>query len=367
MHLGIDAANIRSGGGVSHLVEVLRAAQPAEAGFERVTVWAPPATLQKLPQRPWLVALAPPLLTGSFAQRLAWQRYRLPLLCRAGCDVLFAPGGLCAGGFAPCVTMSRNMLPFEPTEMERYGPSWMGLRLRMLRWLQAGSFRRADGLIFLTRYAQAAVLPQVGSLHGLAAIIPHGVHERFLCPPRPQLPLSTYGPQRPFRLLYVSIVDVYKHQWQVVQAVAQLRAAGLPVSLDLVGPAYGPALRQLHQAITRYDPRGQWVRSHGEVGYGQLSSVYHAADGFVFASSCENMPNILVEAMAAGLPIACSRRGPMPEILGHAGVWFDPEQPDDIAAALTTLLEDVSGRETWAWRAYEATAHYSWERCATET
>jgi len=46
--------------------------------------------------------------------------------------------------------------------------------------------------------------------------------------------------------------------------------------------------------------------------------------------------NILVEAMASGLPIACSNRGPMPEVLGDAGVYFDPEDPHDIARALRT-------------------------------
>ena len=35
------------------------------------------------------------------------------------------------------------------------------------------------------------------------------------------------------------------------------------------------------------------------------------------------MPNTLVEAMASGLPIACSDRGPMPEVLGDGGVLFD--------------------------------------------
>ena len=79
------------------------------------------------------------------------------------------------------------------------------------------------------------------------------------------------------------------------------------------------------------------------------------------------MPNILLEAMAAGLPIASSNRGPMPEILGESGVYFDPEQPEQIAAALEELLRDPSLRAHRAQAAYERAATYSWRRCAGET
>ena len=54
MRLGIDASNIRSGGGVTHLVELLRAAEPSAYGFAQVIVWASQATLTRLDERPWL-------------------------------------------------------------------------------------------------------------------------------------------------------------------------------------------------------------------------------------------------------------------------------------------------------------------------
>jgi glycosyltransferase involved in cell wall biosynthesis len=79
------------------------------------------------------------------------------------------------------------------------------------------------------------------------------------------------------------------------------------------------------------------------------------------------MPNILLEAMAAGLPIACAKRGPMPEILGESGVYFDPEQPREIADAVRTLANDAGLRAECARRASERARHYSWERCASET
>ncbi len=74
-------------------------------------------------------------------------------------------------------------------------------------------------------------------------------------------------------------------------------------------------------------------------------------DHFVFASSCENMPNTLVEAIAAGLPLACSRRGPMHEILGDTGLYFDPESHLSIAEAIRRLIDDPLLRDESASRA----------------
>ena len=99
----------------------------------------------------------------------------------------------------------------------------------------------------------------------------------------------------------------------------------------------------------------------------KLHELLRAADLFVFASSCENMPNVLLEGMAAGLPIACSNRGPMPEVLGDTGVHFDPERPDEIASALRRLAEDDALRRRLAAAASERARQFSWERCARET
>jgi glycosyltransferase involved in cell wall biosynthesis len=168
-------------------------------------------------------------------------------------------------------------------------------------------------------------------------------------------------------LLYVSILDVYKHQEQVVQAVALLRQEGLPVKLDLVGPAYPPVLSRLTAMLRQLDPQGNFINYAGPLPYAEMPGVNRDADGFVFASSCENMPNILLEAMASGLPIACSGRGPMPEVLGEAGVYFDPEDPTSIAAALRELLSSPELRARWAQAAYQRARGFSWEQCAQQT
>jgi glycosyltransferase involved in cell wall biosynthesis len=173
--------------------------------------------------------------------------------------------------------------------------------------------------------------------------------------------------EQPLRALYVSIVDVYKHQGNVARAVHALRAAGLPIAIDFVGPAYAPALAPFQATLRELDPEARGLRYAGSVPFEKLHELHRDADVFVFASSCENMPNVLLEGMAAGLPIACSNRGPMPEVLGEVGVLFDPERPEEIAAALRRLAEDTALRRRLAQAASERARQFSWERCARET
>ena len=79
------------------------------------------------------------------------------------------------------------------------------------------------------------------------------------------------------------------------------------------------------------------------------------------------MPNILLEMMISGLPIACSNKGPMPEVLGKAGIYFSPEKPEDIIHALRKLIESPLLRMELAQASYERALVYSWQRCADET
>lgn len=367
MRLGIDASNLSGGGGLTHLSELLKASEPHQQGITQVVVWGGRRTLSQIPARQWLDRVHEPMLDLPLPMRLYWRTVRLPRLAGRTCDLLFVPGGGYAGTVRPFVVMSRNLLPFEKAEMHRFGLSWVSLRLMLLRRAHTRSFSKADGVIFLTEYARSVVLGELKGVNGRSTIIPHGIDGGFFRSPRRQEPIEAYSRSQPLRCLYVSIVDMYKHQWHVVEAVARLRQKGIPLVLDLVGPAYPPALRRLRQVIRRVDPEEEFIRYRGPVPYSELASCYHEADVFVFASSCENMPNILLEAMAGGLPIASSKRGPMPEVLGEAGVYFDHEDPRGIAEALQRLIEDPAFRERCAGLAHQRAQKYSWKLCARET
>lgn len=353
----------RSGGAVAHLVGILGNGEPLEYGFGEVHVWGYPKLLAALPSRPWLHRHSPDCAKQSIGHQLFWERFRLPDEIRAvGCCLLFNvdAGSVCT--FGPSVTASRDMLSYEPGEMQRYGLSRARLRLWALKHVQNASLRRANGVIFLTRYAGKIIEGACGRL-ARVDYIPHGIGEEF----RQVIPPKIGSRDEPIRILYVSNVAPYKHQWNVVEAVHRLRGQGYNLRLQLVGGGGGPAWGRLMKVLEVLDPDRKFVEMHPLVEHKKVPAFLAQAHLFLFASSCENMPVTLLEAMAAGLPIACSDRGPMPEVLRDGGIFFDPEKSSSLVTALQKLLISPERRENLATRARQLAGQYSWSRCARET
>ena len=71
-----------------------------------------------------------------------------------------------------------------------------------------------------------------------------------------------------------------------------------------------------------------------------------------------------VEAMACGTPVVSSRAGSLPEVVGDAGVYFDPTDVGSIAAAIESLLNDQGRRESLARRALQQAALFTWDASA---
>jgi glycosyltransferase involved in cell wall biosynthesis len=186
-------------------------------------------------------------------------------------------------------------------------------------------------------------------------------------PPREQRPFETYSESRPFRWLYVSAIYDYKRPWNVAEAVARLRRAGAPVVLEFLGPGHPSSLGRLNASLDRLDRTRRFITVAPGAPHQDLPALYAACDAFVFASTCENMPNSLLEAMAAGLPIASSDREPMVSIARDGAVYFEPEDPASIAAAMDQLMRDAGLRARLAARAHALAEPYSWTRCARQT
>lgn len=369
MILGIDASNIRGGGGVTHLVELLRAANPEEYGFVKVIIWGGTSTLEKIEERGWLKNVNEPLLNKSLIHRIYWQKFILSKLAiKENCDILFIPGGSYFGKFRPFVTMSQNLLPFELKEIKRYGFSLFSLKMVMLNYTQSNTFKNANGVIFLTEYARNVVIDKIKLNIKKLIVISHGINFKFFTRPRIHKSISKYSYNKPFKLLYVSFIGEYKHQWNVVRAIGILRQMNIPVHLTLIGsPDEKKAFSKLTKAIKEIDPNHKFVQYFSEVSYSEIEKKYKDADIFIFASSCETFGQILTEAMASGLPIACSNMSAMPEILGDAGVYFNPEDPKDIAKTLEILIQNENLRSELAQLAYIKSKQFSWEKCSNET
>lgn len=360
MKIGIDATNIKAGGGLVHLKKILENNPPSDIEISVVGGnW-----LDVISHKIWLtkvIFLKPfaSLLTQEF-----FKRTRLPKILNKT-DIIFVPGGTFRTKKRPYVSMSQNMLVFEKDERDRFPISFNWLRYIILERLQLRSFENAAGIIFISNYAKNYILSKYPKLASIkSTVIYHGISNEFRAKPKTQNRIETYSEAMPFKLLYVSIINFYKHQWNVIEAVKRLRSENFPIQLDLIGPMYEPARMRFQESIEGSE---DFINYIGRVDYDQISAKYKEADLFVFASSCENMPNILVEAMSAGLPILCSSFGPMPEILKDGGDYMDPTNVDSIYFGIKKLLNDPNRREEIAKKAYQIAEAFAWEKSAQET
>jgi glycosyltransferase involved in cell wall biosynthesis len=363
--LGIDASRNRSGGAKSHLIGILTEGDPNKHGIREVHVWTYRSLLDSIPDQSWLFKHNPKELEQSLAKQVWWQAMKLSREVKeAGCDILFTTDASTFCRFKPMVVMSQDMLSYEPRVMKYFGLTKERFRLLGILYLQNRAIRSAAGVIFLTRYAARLIQRSCGPLSRVS-YIPHGIGKNI----KHTQPVKTWpmDNQHAIRCLYVSNTAIYKNQWIVVRAIATLRRKGYNIYLHLVGGGSGKAEQLLQKEIALSDPDKTFVKQTGFVPHKEIPVILACSDLFIFASSCENMPISLLEAMAVGLPIACSNRGPMPEILADGGVYFDPVGADSIAAAVEQLLTDSVLREKVARRAKKLSEQYSWARCADET
>jgi glycosyltransferase involved in cell wall biosynthesis len=75
----------------------------------------------------------------------------------------------------------------------------------------------------------------------------------------------------------------------------------------------------------------------------------------------------VLEAMARGVPVACSDRTSLPEVAGDAALLFDPEDTAAIASAVDRLFRDPAGAERLRVAGQERAKHFTWERTADLT
>lgn len=363
MRLVIDASNIRDGGGITHLRELLSAAEPALYGFNEVVLWASSNTIAEMPMQSWLKCYHDPLLDKSLPYRLYWQLRKFPALLSKKKDLLFVPGGSFYGNFKPCIVMQSNLLPFCKNEIARAGINGFWARLLLLRWGQTRTIKKADAIIFLSNYAKTLTL-QSKNVKVKHEVIPPGIHPVFFA----EAARERQTAKRPtLDILYVSRVERYKNHDQVIKAVSLLRDKGHLVRLILAGSGRPKILDEFKRCVDRHDSKKEFIEYHGEISQEKIVSLYQRADLFVFASSCESFGQILLEAMASALPIACANISAMPEILQEAGIYFNPHDAFDIAAKLEFLINNPEQRQELGKQAKLLAQNYSWKRCAKDT
>ncbi|MBX2944143.1 MAG: glycosyltransferase family 4 protein [Cyclobacteriaceae bacterium] len=346
----IDASNILAGGGKTHLVELMKHAEPDTHGFDKVIVYGHEGVMKEIPPKPWLEKVTPALFAHGYLGRWLWK-----VVARKSVQngIWFVPGtGSAPGNY---VTMCQNLLPLDREERNRYFFSLTWLRLTLLSMLHPRAFAKAKGVIFLNEYCYNALPKAEQHLIRSKSIIPHGVSESFFTQRIAQETNKT------LKLIYVSTVAVYKHQWCIAQAIEELRQEDIDVEIDFIGTAYSHALKQLSPFLNKN------IRYHGPVDYKQLPEWYSKADAFIFGSTCETFGMVLLEAMAGGLPVLCSKYSSMSETLGNHAFYFDPLNVNDIKRIILHSYREREALVELAISGQKYAREFRWERTAQQT
>lgn len=369
MILGIDCSASPSGGGRRHLQELFSNFDVKKHRFEKIKLWASQVYLDSLPEYPWLIKMTHPFLDGNVIYKFIWRIFIRDKSINNQVDVLFSPFGTYTGKVKPYVSMSRNMLIFDKIERNRFFISITWLKLITLYFIQKKSFKNADGIIFISVYARNYISKIIDLNNKLSVIINHGISKTFDIKPREQFPIEKYSKKKPYRILFLSSIWVYKHPLKLLKAIEILYKKGYPIHLNIVGDnaqkEIGDALEAKIHILSREN--GNFITWHKDVKLGEVQKHYINNDMFIFTSTCENMPNILIEAMASGLPICCSSFPPMPEFLEDAGVYIDPLNVNQIALTIEKLLLNPQLRTSISEKSYSLSNKFSWDKCTDET
>lgn len=259
--------------------------------------------------------------------------------------------------------MFRNMIPFDQQALRRIPFGLQKIRNFLLKRAMLKSMAGADLTIFISEYARNFIERLTSVRH--AVTIAHGIGEAFRtrgkAVPRPAwLPDGEY-------LLYVSRFDAYKHQLEVVTAFSTLPPQiRMHYKLVLAGEVDELFAKQV-MAFVRFHGLESGVIIAGAIPYAQLPEVYHHARLNLFASSCENCPNILLEAMGAGRPVLCSNVMPMPEFGADAVEYFSPFDPPSLAQAMLNVLLNAERELLLADASARRSSDFDWRQTACRT
>ncbi|MBM4313984.1 MAG: glycosyltransferase family 4 protein, partial [Deltaproteobacteria bacterium] len=192
-------------------------------------------------------------------------------------------------------------------------------------------------------------------------VIPNGVDTDFFNP----VEIHEEAGDRPFGFLFVGRFQIAKNLFYLFDHVAALRRSGVGAFvMHLVGD--GPQRYELksHARNLKIEDCLVW---HGWVDKESLRKIYLRAGCIVNPSLCEGMPNVVLEAMACGLPVIASRVPGNDTVVRHGetGLLFELEKPDALWTALRDMMVDPGrakemGKRGRAW----AVDDFSWRRAA---
>lgn len=306
----------------------------------------------------------------SVLLRLLWEQvYLWYLLKKHKVNILYSPAnvGLIFYSF-PTVIMIQTVAPFDK-EMIRKQNVYYQMKFNLLRMLTNLSVRKARNVIFISGKARKELSHYYKLQKDNTSLIYHGKSELF----KPNLDSSHLEKIKlKYKLdefmLYVSNIYRYKNFFELIHAFSLIKNQIDPnLKLALVGKSFDDQYTESLKTLVANEGLEDRVIFFGHVPYEELPFFYVLCKLFVYPSTCENCPNILIEAMSCGSPVISSKVEPMPEICQNAAIYFDPFNPKDIADKIKTVLIDHNLIQKLKHLSLQRADFFSWEETAKET
>ncbi len=293
------------------------------------------------------------------------EQARLPALARRlRLDVWHAPYYIMPYRRLPCPTV----VTFYDT-IPLALPQFWSIRHRLIFWLTHRlALRAASAAIAISESTRRDLIRYLRADPRRITVTPLAADERF----QPQPDAEIRRVRRQYSLpehfvLYVGINKPPKNLGRLIDAYARLVAESPALYYDcVIAGAWDDRYPEARQRAANLglDDR---VRFLGPIPDADLPALYASADLFVTASLYEGFGLPALEAMACGTPVACSDTSSLPEVVGDAGMLFDPLDVEAIAAAIQRVMADPGLRAELRQRGLKYSAQFTWDRVARQT
>jgi len=313
---------------------------------------------------PWgqaVRAVTVPVNARSRAQWVAGEQALLPrLAARAGVDLVHS-----LASTAPAWGRFRRVVTVHDLIYARFPEAHAGIRDLGMRALVPLAVRRSQRVIADSHSTCEDLIELLKVPAGRIDVVPLGLGSV-----RREQPLSEREVRARLDLgeravvLSLSAKRAHKNLLALIEAFARLPAAGRPV---LVLPGYPTAYERELRERTRALGIESDVRFPAWISPAELEGLWAIADAFVFPSLYEGFGLPVLEAMARGVPVACSNASSLPEVAGDAALLFDPRDEGAIAHALERLLSDRTLADRLRALGLARVREFTWERTARLT
>jgi glycosyltransferase involved in cell wall biosynthesis len=316
------------------------------------------------PGGPWgelLPAVTVPVNARNRVQWVLGEQMFLPrLAAREGVELVHS-----LASTAPVHGRFRRVVTIHDLIYARFPEAHAGIRDRGMKVLVPWAVRRSDRVIADSQSTRADLMELLEVPDGRIDVVPLGLGtvRRAVARPEREVRASFDLGERPV-VLSLSAKRPHKNLLALLGALARLPREGRPV---LVLPGYSTAHeKELRERALALDI-GEDVRLPAWISAEDLEGLWALARAFAFPSLYEGFGLPVLEAMARGVPVACSNASSLPEVAGDAALLFDPRDEPAIAAALGRLLEDRALADDLRARGLARAREFTWERTARLT